>query len=391
MREEQGVSLVEMLVSILLLALVLAALGQSLFTSMAAARQNQGLTQATALANERLETLKGAPWGTLVAGAPVVTTVSAGDGRQYTMTTTITDVDARLKTYTVLLEWIENGGDQQLQVQGRRARRPGENPSAPPQNPFRVRTFVINPDPVHLDTSGKSLPATNPALPGNAAMLLEVELSEAARANSVIATWPTNQSLTLTEVAGTLGKKWSGTIPSGITYSAGWLPFRVTAAKAGTTTTCTASPLPTSPNCTETYSSAYLMAPIANGPLYYDSNKQRLYSGTPGVTGDRLCLKETTARLRNNNPFYLGLKGLGTDDTVVLRRTDVAGVQFPMTWTKVQTNWWWYADVATASAGTFTPGVNSTWEIQWTRNYDGLTSTIPLTFHVMNANGNNAC
>lgn len=395
LREEEGISLVEVLVSIVLLGLVLAAFGNTLFASMASARQNEGMTQATAVANEQLEKLNAMTWLALDPASPPVLPPVTRDGITYTVSTEVAAIAPQYKSYAVELDWTADGRAYNVRVEGRRARRSGDSTSTPPTNPFRVLSYTINPDPVNLDSTGKSLAATNPTLPGNAAMLLEVELSEAARTNSVIASWPfpsPTTTLTLTEVAGSAGKKFSGTIASGQTYNAGWMTFRVTAARSGTTTTCTASPLPNSPNCADSTSAAYLMAPISNGPLYYDSNNQRLYTGTPGPAGDRMCLNSSTQRLRNTNPFYLGLKGLGVDDTVTLVRTDVdPDISFEMEWTKVAQNWWWYGAATASGSGTFTPGVNSTWEIRWIRTYDSLSSTIPLTFFTQNANGNSAC
>ena len=395
MGDEEGVSLVEMLITILLLGLVLAALGSTLFGSMAAARQNEGMTQATAIANEQLETLQASSWGSLVAPSTTPLPAVSRGGRTYQVTKTVSWIDnPRLKGYSIRLNWNEDGRPHTIKVDGRRARRSGESSVAPPSNPFRVTVFTINPDPVVLDSTGRSLAATNPALPGGAAMMFEVETSDPARTGSVTVTWPIpspTSTQVLTEVAGSNKKKWTGLVASGATYPAGWMTFRVTAAKDTTATNCTPSPLPVSPNCAESTSAAYLMAPIANGALYHDSNDYRLYSGTPGTTGDRLCINTSTTRLRNSNPFYLGLKGLGADDTVILRRTDVAGVEFPMTWTKIATNWWWVADATSTGSGTFTLGTNSTWEIRWIRSYDNLTSTIPLTFATIPGNGNSPC
>ena len=409
LREEEGISLVEVLVSIVLMGLVLAALGSNLLGSMASARQNEGLTQATAVANQQLEDLRNATWASLTTGAvgvpvtlPALPTVNRGH-RQYSVVRTATLEAPDYKRYSVRVNWTENGATRTLRLDGRRTRRSGESttPTFVP-NPFRVLVFNINPDPVLLDNTGKSLPGTfDPPQPANTAMLLEVELSEPAAPGSVVATWPIpspTSTLTLTEVAGSGGKKWAGTVASGQTYEGGWMNFQVRATHAtSSTTTATGN------------TSAYLQAPIQNAPcvgvpagglcLYYDNRDQRLYRGSPGpkhgsdptLSGDRLCLNVSTTRLRNTNPFYLGLKGLGVDDTVVLRRTDVAGVEFPMAWTKVATNFWWATDVTSLSAGTFTAGTNSTWEIQWTRSYDNLTSKIPLTFYVQNADGQSPC
>ena len=396
LRQDEGISLVEMLVSIVLLGLVLAALGNTLFTSMAAARQNEGMTQATAVANEQLEKLQAMPWAALDPASPPVIPPVVADGRTYTVTTQVAWVTApQYKRYSVRLNWSENGQPHTLLVEGRRARRSGESTSVAPPNPFRVLVFTVNPDPVNLDATGKSLAATNPNLPGNAAMLLEVEMNEAARSDSVVVSWPIpspTQTLTLTEVAGSGGTKFSGTIPSGQTYTPGWMTFRVTAAKASTATVCTASPQPAGGNCTETTSAAYLMAPIENGPLYHDDNPLRLYTGTPGPTGDRLCIANN-GRLRNNNPIYLGLKGLGTDDMVTLVRTDVVpNISINLAWTNLGSyGWWWTGSATTGGSGVFTLGVNSTWEIRYIRTYDNHSSTIPLTFATLAASGNSAC
>lgn len=401
LRAEEGISLIEMLVSILLMGLVLAALGSTLFATMAAARQNEGLTQATAIANEELEKLQVASWAALNPTSPPAATTVTRSGRSFTVTPFVQLPDptnTQYKRYGVTVAWLENGAPHSIDVEGRRARRAGEsNTPVAPINPFRALTFTVNPDPVNLDTNSRTLAATNPVLPGSAAMMLEVEFNEPARTNSVTVTWPIpspTQSLVLTEVLGSGGTKFFGTLPSGQTYPAGWMTFRVTAAKSGTTTICTATPLPASTDCTESTTAAYLLAPIQNGPLYYDSKDRRLYSGTPGFSGsgDRLCLNSSTARLRNNNPFYLGLKGLGVDDTMTLVRTDVSGVSFDMAWTSFgQNGWWWYGDVSSTGAGTFTVGTNSTWEIRWVRTYDNLSGTIPLEFSTLNANGNSAC
>ena len=398
LRAEEGISLIEMLVSILLMGLVLAALGSTLFATMAAARQNEGLTQATAIANEELEKLQVASWAALNPASPPAPSTVTRSGRSFTVTpfVQLPDVtNTQYKRYGVTVSWLENGEPHSVDVEGRRARRAGEsNTPITPINPFRALTFTVNPDPVNLDTTGKTLASTNPVLPGNAAMMLEVEFNEAARAGSVTVTWPIpspTSTLVLTEVAGSGGTKWNGTLPSGQTMAAGWMTFRVTAAKAASATVCTGTPLPNNTNCTESTTAAYLMAPIENGPLYYDDQDSRLYTGTPGVTGDRMCLNVSTGRLRNAYPFYLGLKGLGVDDTMTLVRTDVAGVSFPMTWTKVAQNWWWIGTAASAATGAMTAGTNSTWEIRWVRTYDNLSGTIPLTFAVQNANGQSPC
>src|SRR5687768_65177 len=80
LRAEEGISLIEMLVSILLMGLVLAALGSTLFATMAAARQNEGTTKATALATQSLENLQALPWDSVGFysndGAPAQQTVN---------------------------------------------------------------------------------------------------------------------------------------------------------------------------------------------------------------------------------------------------------------------------------------------------------------------------
>src|SRR3712207_1464075 len=65
MRTEEGISLVEVLVSIVLLGLVMSALGATLTNSMASARQNESQTHATALATEKLESLQALHWSKL--------------------------------------------------------------------------------------------------------------------------------------------------------------------------------------------------------------------------------------------------------------------------------------------------------------------------------------
>lgn len=403
LHEDDGISLVETLVSILLLALVFSALAATLLSSMAAARQNEGLTIATSIANERIEQFHTLTWAALVPGAPVTdpTPVVRGN-RSYTVTSQVEWLDAptnRYKGFWVELAWTENGEAHDIRLDARRSvAATGGTGTSVGSDTFRILLFTVNPDPVNLSSAGLTMASTSPTLDGGAAMIIEVMTSHPAACGSVVASWPQpspTQTLTLQKADGTActadgATEWQVLVPSGQAYPSGWMNFSATAVKAD-------DPAVTATSQTV----AWLMAPITFVGMAYDTTGVRSYSLTaqPPSTVNRLCTRSELAesRLRNDNPFYVDLRGLTINDSVVLRRTDVAGVQFPMTYSNYGApyGWRWSVTVpgylTSNAAGTFTPHTYSNWELRWTRSYDGLSDGIPLRFYILIAGGNSPC
>ena len=393
--DEEGISLVEMLVSILLMGLVLTALGNTLVTSMAAARQNEGQTQATALVNERLERLHSATWNALVVGPAVTDPAPVVRGkRSFTITTRVQYLDSptnRYKGFWVRANWTENGRPQQLQVDGRRSYRSGDATSGmgPTTDPFRILVFSINPDPINITATGQTI--ADPSLPGGtSAMLFEVRTSHPAVCGTVRVTYaPPTPAVVLTPADGTPctaagATNWQATVPAGATHPSGWMNFQAYATQVSPTANAVAE------------NQAYFQAPVIMGGMVYDTNLVRSYTMATNNPLNRFCVMSNAPRvLRNDHPFYLDLRGLVADDTVELRRTDVAGVSFPMTLVNGPYGLRWTATVPgtpSTAGGTFTAGTFSQWEVKWTRtSYDNMTSTIPLQFYVFTRNGDSPC
>ena len=91
---EDGISLVEMMVSMVVLAVVFAALAANSMTALAAARRGQDQIAATQLANQVAESLMAAPWLTIAPPAvPPTQPPVARAGLTFTPTATVSWVD----------------------------------------------------------------------------------------------------------------------------------------------------------------------------------------------------------------------------------------------------------------------------------------------------------
>jgi prepilin-type N-terminal cleavage/methylation domain-containing protein len=102
-RRSRGVSLIEVLVAVSLFALVGSAVGVLATSSMVHTIRNKHATQATMLAQERLETLRGVPYADIVSGS---TTTSVGN-QLYTIGTAVLSDNpaAGMKRITITVGW----------------------------------------------------------------------------------------------------------------------------------------------------------------------------------------------------------------------------------------------------------------------------------------------
>lgn len=409
LRQEEGVSLVETLVGILLLGVVLMALGSTLTGSMAAARQDESLTHGTALATEVLEELHAVPWAHLgfynndgphwraiVPELGGLSTVSRGtlpaspepdrlvpmrtvnrDGKTYSVRTDIVwQASPRYIRMRVQVTWSDGTATRNVTLEGRRMRRSSDSGglSMAPEG-FVIKVFNVNPDPMPLTSGGLTVGSTEY---GGAAGLIEVETNEPAQ--SVTVTWAPSRSATLTAVSGSGNLRWTAPVPANQSYSHGYVTFTATATRQGA---------PTTQYVDQT--AAMFAYPVAVTALNWDTNNNRSYVGSATLTGDRICINATN-QVRNNHPFNVTFQGLGDDDIVTLVRTNLAGALFPMAFQAPVTNGGSFSVTLTpAQMGTFSLNTISPWEIRWTRTYDNVSGVFPLPIYVRNANGGSWC
>jgi Tfp pilus assembly protein PilV len=239
LRQEDGISLIEMMVALLIVGFVMFALTATMVTALASVRQNEGLTAAVALANEVIEDLHAMPYGWAVlepadaAALPGVAdnrfesqhlalvneatsphaqipaaqqTVSRG-GRSYTVRRYITwgeGVDS-YKRFVVMVTWSEQGVDRVHRSEAYRT--PGANDQS------EVFIYIASVEPgtrtVPLDPAGyNSVPLTIRAftvLP-RASVLISYETRTPEGGRLVVERFMT---------PGPGGRAWSHTIASG--------------------------------------------------------------------------------------------------------------------------------------------------------------------------------
>ena len=411
--QEEGISLVEVLVSILLLGLVLMALGSTLTASMASARQDESQTHGVALATEQLENLQALHWSQVgfysdapgyranppgMGGLPTrsfgatpatpnlavpkpLATVDR-DGRSYTVRTDIVsqEVDKYLR-FRVQVTWQDGTENRQATLEGRRARRNRDAGQVPSVPPFRIEAFTINPDPVQLTSTGQTVANTSvdPSGPG---LIISVDTS--LTATGVTVTWPGMAAQTLSVVPNTDGKRWRAMFPPGQTFPHGYTTFSATATRAS------------EPSVTDTTVGYFMYPPLIKPTtLQWDNNVTRTYTGTPGNVGDRVCVNGNPKYLQNDYPFWITLEGVGTDDYVALTRTDITPNR---TWTMTGTanagGATYYTVVprvddpvtGVLGGGDFgNPGGTATWRIDYTRSYDGQLGMFTFSTRVKGA------
>lgn len=180
---DDGVSLVEMLVSIFIIGLVFAALASTMTTSMASIRGNESRTRATALANEVLENMGAVSWSQLgfydddVSLAPDYVSLGAArpasspaplpwerspatlrDGTQYEVRRTVVWYDdpatgspQDYKQLRVEVSWAEGTAARSIAVEALRAPDPNEQAASE----FTLSLVDAEPAIVYLDASGQ--------------------------------------------------------------------------------------------------------------------------------------------------------------------------------------------------------------------------------------------
>ena len=148
--DEQGLSLIEMVVTIFIIAITFTALLSGLVTSFRAIGGNEAQVAATALGNELLETMHSDPWDELamriseapatfegenvvlvpdVEDAQVASQTIPRGGRQYEVQRWVTwssDGDREVKRMTVLLTWQAGNSERSMRAAALRAPDPRE-------------------------------------------------------------------------------------------------------------------------------------------------------------------------------------------------------------------------------------------------------------------------
>lgn len=191
---DDGLSLVEVLVAMTLLAVVLAASASTFISSFVAIGANENRTRATALANEELENLRALPWNqvgfyagdpfpsgmattypTVILGdggarpagtrAPMPTQVVTGRGPAFTVTRTIEWVDNEqtsssdpaapsdqdYKRLAVNVAWTDASGQARtIDVESLRSPTPEEQPTSD----FVLSHYDVQPGVVHITDEG---------------------------------------------------------------------------------------------------------------------------------------------------------------------------------------------------------------------------------------------
>lgn len=418
LRQEEGISLIEMLVSILLVGLTLSALGSTLLTSMASARQSEGLTTGVAIAAEQIEKLQTLPWSAVgfydtdpnyatprTVGGQSLPTVRLGSTppsprlallprevrpvgtRQYTITRDIVwKTSPRYKWFRVRVSWNEGAATKQTVLEGRRARRPSDSGAGILEEPpFRIRSFTVTPDPVLLSSTGRTQASTTPALESGAALLIEVTTTRPAAAGTVIVTYEPSKSVTLTAVADSGGLEWRALVQpdAASVYYTKLITFT---ANAREVTTNVAAPA-------DTTAAMFLRQYVETKSYVFETgspSRELLYPSTPsGGANDRFCVSQSgnAANLKPLNAdtwLYFGLGGLEAPDlaaatpgdTVTLTRLD-AGQAYTLTLQHFvyQGTEYWRGMLPSSGSGrpVFLQDTVSRWRLSWSRSYDALT------------------
>lgn len=184
LRADDGMSLVEMMVALLLLGVVLSASANMMISSFMAIGSAESRTRANALANEELENLRALPWSQLAYadaaqavgvtypavhadGTVAFTNDISMGGRTFTVTRTVqwhilqTGVSQAFKRMHVDVAWQERGVvPRSLSMESVRARLPADEDAAP----FVLSLFDAQPGVVHLNSDGtvRTTPAQSP-------------------------------------------------------------------------------------------------------------------------------------------------------------------------------------------------------------------------------------
>jgi prepilin-type N-terminal cleavage/methylation domain-containing protein len=264
LQDDEGVSLIEMLIALLILGVVLSATASTLISSFVAIGGNENRTRAVALANEELENLRALPWtdvgyygnDTFPAGMSAASpTVILGSTRPvnaraprpvrvYTERNPVMTVTRRIewvdnpstssstgpsdqdyKRLAVNVSWVDpSGATRTLDAETLRAPTPSEGDPSD----FVLSLFDVTPEVVHLTDDGtrstaiaqSPIPLQFSALTSAAADLVRVSFREQGNSTDTV------RNLTAPDQS-----NWSGSYTTG-RYPNGDVIFTFTATRA---------------------------------------------------------------------------------------------------------------------------------------------------------------
>lgn len=113
MRVRRGFTLIETLLSGVILSVIIVLLFNLFPTSMLSLRRGEHTLKATALARTLLESKRAGPFSALDT-APALDPQTGDDGTVYTPSYTSTDEGSRLRRIRVTVDWLENGAHRNL-------------------------------------------------------------------------------------------------------------------------------------------------------------------------------------------------------------------------------------------------------------------------------------
>jgi Tfp pilus assembly protein PilV len=281
--DEEGVSLVETLIALMILAFVMMAMASTTVTSLAAVRSNERQTYADQMGNDVIEHIQGLSYenvafyacdfaacsppantvvraGTRPAGSPAPlpgaqnrSVQSATSVLTYTTTTELlwaddpadgtsalgTDSSPRdYKSINVTVSWPDGAGEPStMRFDARRT---------PPMDGvdgtvlFEFDKYFLTPEPVCLDASGYPTaavmplhvpPAAPPPCPNSAPAAIPISVTMSRQASSVTVSYTPRTGVNIVTPLSTIdgGVIWTGTIASTTSFTAGYKTLTYTA------------------------------------------------------------------------------------------------------------------------------------------------------------------
>ncbi|MGD0624869.1 MAG: prepilin-type N-terminal cleavage/methylation domain-containing protein [Thermodesulfobacteriota bacterium] len=103
-QEQQGFTLIEILIALFILSVVLLAISTMVFSVMRATSQSKETATATTLAQDKLESLKNASVGSLASGNDSINLGNISYLRQWIISTA-----GNIRTVTVTVNWNSRG------------------------------------------------------------------------------------------------------------------------------------------------------------------------------------------------------------------------------------------------------------------------------------------
>ena len=105
-KKNDGFTLLEVLVGLVLLAISILAIAAMQFTAIRSNHFSGSLTQAAILAEDKMEELKNIPYANVNTGSDSVTIAGISFARQYNV---VEDAGNFAKTITVTVQWTDKG------------------------------------------------------------------------------------------------------------------------------------------------------------------------------------------------------------------------------------------------------------------------------------------